>query len=157
VDDDDMPEAPPAVVGSVAASVGPTPFLAVYTVLFVAHGFFYPVQPPDITTTRTGEQVAGVVAAVLLVAVVITIFWFLDGQRRWPFVIGQLATLVTSIDFLLDSTTGSPTVPALLALTSATALVLALLPQSSAYLGTHLRLAARSRADPAGDDRSMHI
>ena len=93
MDDDDMREAPPAVIGAVAAGVAPTPFLAVYAVLFIAHGFFHPVQPPDITTTNTGEKIAGVVALALLLVMVLTIFWFLNGRRRWPFVIGQLATL----------------------------------------------------------------
>lgn len=133
-----MREAPPAVIASVAVGVGPVPFLAVYAVLFIAHGFLHPVQPPDITTTRTGEAVAGVIAAVLLLAAVITIFWFLDGRRRWPFVIGQLATLVTSIDFLLDSSSGGPAVPAVLAFTSAAALVLAFLPPSWAWVGARL-------------------
>ncbi len=147
--DDDMREAPPTVVGSAAAGVAPTPFLAVYAVLFIAHGFFHPVQPPDITTTRTGEEIAGVIAGVLLLAMVLTIFWFLNGRRRWPFVLGQLATLVTAIDFLLDSTTGAPAVPAVLALTSAAALVLAFLPASSAWVGIR-PLVRRRRARGRG-------
>jgi hypothetical protein len=159
VDDDDMREAPSAVIGSVAAGVAPTPFLAVYAVLFIAHGFFHPVQPPDITTTRAGEQIAGVVAAVLLLVMVVTIFWFLNGRRRWPFVIGQLATLVTSVDFVLDPTTGSPAVPAVLALTSATALVLALLPASWAWAGVHPRLPSRlgTTARSAGTDATTPV
>jgi len=151
VDDDDMREAPPVVIGSVAAGVGPTPFLGVYAVLFMAHGFFRPVQPPDITTTRTGEAVAGVIAAVLLVTVIITIFWFLDGRRRWPFVIGQLATLVTSIDFILDSTKGSPAVPVVLGLTSATALVLAFLPPSWVWVGARPGLPWRAGKPTRGE------
>lgn len=138
MDDDDMREAPPIVIGSVAAGVGPTPFLAVYAVLFIAHGFFHPVQPPDITTTRGGEGTAGVIALVLLVAMVVSISWFLNGRRRWPFVIGQLATLLTSIDFVIDSSTGSPAVPAVLGLTSATALVLAALPASWEWVGARI-------------------
>jgi hypothetical protein len=151
VDDDDMREAPPAVVGAVAAGVAPTPFLAVYAVLFIAHGFFHPVQPPDITTTRAGEEIAGVIAAMLLLVMVLTIFWFLNGRRRWPFVIGQLATLLTSIDFVLDPTTGSPAVPAVLALTSAAALVLAFLPASSAWVDMRPRLLRRRAAKRAAD------
>jgi len=146
VDDDDMREAPPVVIGAVAAGVGPTPFLAVYAVLFIAHGFFRPVQPPDITTTRTGEGLAGIIAFAVFLAIIITIFSFLNGRRRWPFVIGQLGTLVTSVDFLIDSTTGSPAVPAVLVLTSATALVLAYLPPSWAWVGA--RIPGRT-AEPA--------
>lgn len=139
------------VIGSIAAGVGPTPFLAVYAVLFIAHGFFHPVQPPDITTTRSGEAVAGVITAVLMLAMVITIWWFLNGRRRWPFVIGQLATLATSIDFLLDSSTGSPGVPAVLALTSATALALALLPASWDWVGARWPVPSRSSVDDPSD------
>jgi hypothetical protein len=137
-DDDDERDAPPTVTAAVAAGVAPTPFLAVYAVLFLAHGFIHPVQPPDITTTRGGEKAAGLVTVVLLVAVVVTLFWFMNGRRRWPFVIGQLATLVASVDFVLDSSTGSPAVPIVLVLTSAAALVLALRPASGAYVGTRL-------------------
>lgn len=133
-----MREAPSAVIASVAAGVGPTPFLAVYTVLFIAHGFFHPVEPPDITTTLGGERVAGVIAAALLLAMILTLVWFLNGRRRWPFVIGQLATLVTSVDFIVDSTTGSPAVPAVLALTSAAALICAFLPPSWDWVGARL-------------------
>lgn len=143
MDEDDMRDAPPVVIASVATGVAPTPFLAVYAVLFLAHGFLHPVQPPDITSTRGGEAAAGVITVVLLLAMIIALFWFVNGRRRWPFVIGQLATLVTSVDFLLDSTTGAPEVPAVLALTSATALVLALLPASGSYVGTRLPLPAR--------------
>ena len=142
-----MREAPPTVIASVAVGVGPAPFLAVYAVLFIAHGFFHPIQPPDITTTRNGEAAAGVIAAVLLLVMVLTIFWFLNGRRRWPFVIGQFATLVTSIDFVLDSTKGSPPVPVVLALTSATALVFAVLPASAAWVGARVPVLRRRAAN----------
>jgi hypothetical protein len=146
VDDDDMREAPPAVIGAVAAGVAPAPFLAVYAVLFISHGFLHPVQPPDITTSQTGEKIAGVTTAVLLLVMVLTIFWFLNGRRRWPFVIGQFATLVTAVDFVLDPTTGSPAVPAVLALTSAAALVLAFLPASSTWVRVRPRFLRRRAA-----------
>jgi hypothetical protein len=142
-DDDDAHDAPPVVTASVAAGVAPTPFLAVYAVLFLAHGFVHPVQPPDITSTRGGEKVAGIVTVVLLVAMVITIFWFMNGRRRWPFVVGQFATLVVCVDFVLDSTTGSPAVPIVLAVTSATALVFAFFPASADYVGTRIWLPHR--------------
>lgn len=157
MDDDDMREAPPAVIGAVAAGVAPTPFLAVYAVLFIAHGFFHPVQPPDITTTRYGEAAAGVIAAVLPLVMALTIFWFLNGRRRWPFVVGQFAALVTSIDFAFDPTTGSSAVPTVLALTSAAALVLGCLPASSAWVGARtplLRLRRRRTARRPGADTS---
>jgi hypothetical protein len=143
--DDDMREAPPAVIGAVAAGVAPTPFLAVYAVLFISHGFFHPIQPPDITTTNSGEKIAGVIAALLLLVMVLTVFWFLNGRRRWPFAIGQCATLVTAVGFVLDPTTGSPAIPVVLALTSATALVLAFLSTSWTWIGIRPGLPTRKR------------
>jgi hypothetical protein len=93
-----------------------------------------------------------------------TLFWFIDGRRRWPFILGQLATLVTAIRFLIDSTTGAPAVSAVLAVTSAIALLLALLPASGAYVRTRLwlpagMLARRSRPEteaPAPVDGAAH-
>jgi hypothetical protein len=154
-DDDDQRDAPPAVTASVAAGVAPTPFLLVYAVLFLAHGFVHPVQPPDITTTRGGEKVAGLITLLLLLAMVLTLFWFMNGRRRWPFVVGQLATLVTSVDFVFDPGTGSPAVPIVLALTSATALVFAFLPASGDYVGSRIRL-PRRRADGSPGTHELH-
>jgi hypothetical protein len=133
---DDYPDpTPQSVTWSVALGVGPLPFLAVYSVLFIAHGFIYPVNPPDITGSRNGEAIAGIVAFVLFIVGTLVVWWFLNGTRRWPFVLGQLATLGTCIDFIIDRTTGSPAVPLLLALTSAGALTLAALPSGWAHTG----------------------
>jgi hypothetical protein len=133
--DDDERQAPSTVIGAVAAGVAPLPFLAVYSVLFVVHGFIYPVQPPDITASRAGEAVAGVITVVLFVLMILTLWWFETGRRRWPFVLGQLATLATAIDFIADSSTGSPAVPFVLALTSAAALALGFAPASWLHVG----------------------
>ena len=57
-------------------------------------------------------------------------------RRRWPFVLGQLATFGTALDFVLDSTTGSPAVPIVLLSTSGVAVVLAFLPPSWAHVGS---------------------
>jgi hypothetical protein len=134
-DDDDEPrEAPPAVVGATAAGVAPLPFLAVYAVLFISHGSFHPVVPPDITTTKHGELVAGFIALGLFVVEALSVIWLMNGRRRWLFVLTQAATLATSIDFIADRTTGSPIIPIILLVTSATALVLALHPRSGAYV-----------------------
>lgn len=131
----DVPlETPGPVIGSIALGVGPLPFLIVYAILFIVHGMFYPVEPPDITNTQTGEAVAGWIALALFLVGVLTIFWFLGGIRRWPFLLGQLATFITAVDFVLDSTTGSPAVPGLLILTSGAAIVLALVPPSWEYM-----------------------
>ena len=148
---DEVPlDTPGSVIGSISLAVGPLPFLGVYSVLFIVHGMFYPVQPPDITSTQTGEAVAGWIAFALLCVGVLTIFWFLSGKRRWPLVIGQLATFATSVDFILDSTTGSPAVPSLLVLTSGASLVLAFLPPSWEYVGrSRPALRRRTAAVPA--------
>jgi hypothetical protein len=129
--------APPTagpVVLSIALGVAPLPLLAVYTVLFIAHGTLYPVNPPDITGSKTGELIAGLVALVLFVLITLSIAWFLNRRRRWPFVLGQAATLGTAIDFVLDSTSGPIGVPVLLLVTSAVALAIALLPISAAHI-----------------------
>lgn len=130
LDDDEARDAPPAVIASTALGIAPLPFLAVYAVLFIAHGTVHPVVPPDIGTSKHDELVAGLIALALLIVGLVSVFWFLGGRRRWLFVLGQAATLATAIDFVVDSTKGSPAVPLLLVLTSAAALVLAFLPPS---------------------------
>ena len=145
--DDDYPDPTPTpVIWSVALGVGPLPFLAVYSVLFIAHGFVYPVNPPDITNSQHGEGIAGIVAAVLFLVGVWVLWWFLNGRRRWPFVVGQLATFATAVDFLVDRTTGDAAVPLLLVATSAAAIVLALVPAGWAHTGFEGRRRARPAA-----------
>jgi hypothetical protein len=130
VDDDSPRDTPPVVIGAVAAGVAPLPFLAVYAVLFIGRGTVRPVIPPDIGHSKTDELMAGLIALALFVLGAYAALAFLNGRRRWLFVLCQAATLATCIDFLIDSTTGPPGVPGLLALTSLVALVLALLPAS---------------------------
>lgn len=133
---DDYPEPTPTpVIWSVALGVAPLPFLGVYAVLFIAHGFVYPMNPPDITSTPHGEGIAGIVAGVLFLIGVFVLWQFLNGRRRWPFVIGQLATFGTAVDFVLDRTTGSAAVPLLLVATSAAATALALVPAGWRHTG----------------------
>jgi hypothetical protein len=137
--DDDFPrETPPSVIGSIAAGVAPLPFLLVYSVIFISHGVFYPIQPPDITSTRTGEAIAGFLAVLVALIIIVTIWWFLGGRRRWTFVVSQLAVLVTTIAFVADPNTGSPTVPLVLIVTSAAALVLAFVPGSNEHMAWQL-------------------
>lgn len=133
-DDPPHPTAGP-VVAAIALGVAPLPLLAVYSVLFIAHGSFHPVTPPDVTRTKGGELGAGLLALALFIALTLALAWFLNRRRRWPFVLAQLATLGTAIDFLLDSTTGPPGIPALLVATSLAAVGLALLPVSGEHVG----------------------
>ena len=125
-DDDEVFETPDRVSWAVAAGVWPLPLLGVYAVLFLLHGLVYPVQPPDIGNSRTAEAVAGFVALVLLILGAITIMWFLNGRRRWPFLLLQAATLGTAVFFLVDPHTQSWAVP----------IVLAFAPESAAYVGS---------------------
>ena len=135
-DDDRVHEdAPPVVVGAVAAGVAPLPFLAVYAILFIARGTVHPVNPPDVGNSTGAELLAGLIAVALFVIGSLAAYWLLDGRRRWPFVACQVALLATSVYFLADRSSGSATVPALLLLTSVTALVLAALPATWAFLG----------------------
>ena len=126
-------ESPPTVVGAVAAGTAPLPFLAVYAVMFIVHGGFHHVVPPDITSSNRGELVAGIVALIVLVVSAVALLWMLGGTRRWLFVLVQLATLATAVDFLLDSTKGGPLISGVLVATSVIALVLSFLPPSARY------------------------
>jgi hypothetical protein len=141
------PDTPSQAIWSIAAGVAPLPFLFVYSVIFIAHGFFWPVEPPDITTTRHGEAAAGVLAVVVAIAIVLTLWWFLSARRRWPHLLAQLAVLGTTIGFVADPRTGSPVVPIALIVTSALSLGLGLHPASAAFVGS--RTSRRRRRRPA--------
>jgi len=134
-DDDEDRETPPAVIGAVAAGTGAMPFLAVYATLFIIHGGFHHVVPPDITNSNRGELVAGLICLVAFVVGIVTLVWLLNGRRRWPFVIVQAALLAISIDFFIDPTKGGRAVSALVILTSFIALVLSAHPQTWDHLG----------------------
>jgi hypothetical protein len=124
-DTDEVRETPPAVVGAVAAGTAPLPFLAVYAVVFIVHGGFHPVFPPDITSTAHGELVAGIIALALFAVAVAALLWMLNGRRRWPFVAVQLGVLAAAVYFLVDGTKGGSVVSFLLAAASVAALAFA--------------------------------
>jgi hypothetical protein len=151
VSDDDVDrDAPPAVVGAATAGSVPVPFLAVYAVMFIVHGKFHPVVPPDITSTQDGEFVAGLIALVLFVVSFVAVIWMLNGTRRWPFVLTQLAVFAGAIDLVVDDTRGGGLTAVVIGVTAVIALVLAFLPQSAAYVRgprrRRLRPLARNRA-----------
>ncbi len=149
-DDDDISETPPMVVGAVAAGTAPVPFLTVYSVMFIVHGGFHPVVPPDITSTAHGELIAGIITLALLVISVTTLLWLLNGRRRWPFALGQLAVLGTAIDFVIDDTKGGRTLSVALAITSLVALVLAFTKQGWEHVGRTRPTRRRRPVMPAG-------
>ena len=128
--DEDASGTPPTVIGAIAAGVAPAPFLLTYSILFLVHGTVSPVDPPDITGSRAGEAIAGLVALAFLGLIVLGLARFLSRRARWLFLAGQLATLALSIDFLVDATSGQPEVPFALAVASAGAVVLGCVPPS---------------------------
>ncbi len=136
--DDDLRDAPGPVIGAVALGVAPLPFLAVYAVLFISRGTVHPVVPPDIGTTKADELIAGLIALVAFIVGALAAYWFLDRRRRWLFAIFEAAVLGTAIDFIVDSTTGSPAIPLVLALTSLAALILAFVPASWEHMHSEL-------------------
>lgn len=157
-DDDEPRDAPPVVIGAVAAGVAPLPFLAVYAVLFISRGTVHPVTPPDVGNSKTSELVAGLIALALFVIGWLAAYWLLDARRRWLFVICQLALLGASVYFIADRTSGSPAVPIVLTVTSVIALVLAALPATWQHLrrdmpsGLRLR---RGAAEPAAPEQHI--
>jgi hypothetical protein len=133
-DDDIDREAPPVVIGAVAAGVAPLPFLAVYAVLFISRGTVHPVTPPDVGNSKTTELLAGLIALALFIIGSLAAYWLLDGRRRWLFVLYQAALLATSIYLIIDRTSGSMAIPILLGITSLVALVLSMLPVTWEHL-----------------------
>ena len=133
--DDDVRESPPAVVGAVSVGTAPLPFLAVYAVLFILHGWFAPAHPPDITSSQTGELIAGIVAAVVFIVLTVTLWWLLNGHRRWPFALVQPALLAGAIYLLTDVAIGGRAVLILIAATTTVALALAFAPGGWSHVG----------------------
>jgi len=118
------------VVGAIAAGVAPAPFLVTYSVVFILHGTVFPVDPPpDITTTHGGEALAGLVRAAVPRCHRHRARLFLSGRSRWPFLVGQWprsARRSTSSSTRHRASRGA----VILALASATAVVLGCLPAS---------------------------
>jgi hypothetical protein len=134
VDEDGRPT-PPAVTGAVSVGTAPLPFLAVYAALFLLHGGVHPVHPPDITNSQDGELVAGVITAVLFGIATLTLVWFLNRRRRWPFAFVQLVVLAACVDVLVDSTRGGRAIAVLLVITTLIALVLGFAPDGWTHVG----------------------
>ena len=62
-------------------------------VLFLVHGSVHPVQPPDVTSSKNGEFIAGWIALALFIVTAVSLLWLVNGRRRWPFAIVQLGIL----------------------------------------------------------------
>lgn len=132
----DPTSTPASVVGATAAGAVVVPFLLVYAFLFLLRGLFVSVEQPDITSTRSGEALAGLVAVVFLAVVLWGMARFADGRDRWIFAVGQVLTLAVSVDFVLDSSSGAPQVPAVVGVASLLALALMLLAPSARWVET---------------------
>ena len=134
--DPDSTGTPPTVIGAVAAGTVVVPFLMVYAFLFIVRGAFVEVDQPDITDSRTGELIAGLVALCYLIFVLWGMGRLLNGWDRWVFCAGQLITFAVALGLLLDTASGEPEVPAVVLLASLLALVLTFVPPSSNWVRT---------------------
>jgi hypothetical protein len=132
----DPTRTPPTVIGAVAAGTVVVPFLIVYSFLFIVRGGFVQVDQPDITDSRSGELVAGLIALAFLILVLWGMGRLLNGWDRWVFVAGQALTFGVALDLLLDRASGEPQVPAVVLCASLLALVLACLPPSWHWVQT---------------------
>ena len=128
--DDYTHNTPGTVTAAVACGVAPVPLLAVYSVIFMIHGSIRPVHPPDVTGTKRGEFIAGCVSLVLLVVLLVALLWFLNGKRRWPLAILELAGAAAFTYIVVEPTLGGRLIAALLALTSLASLVMLFAPSS---------------------------
>jgi hypothetical protein len=137
------------VVAAIALGVAPLPFLAIYAVLFIAHGWVHHVVPPDITDSNTGELIAGLIAAAAFVLVTLSIASFLNRRRRWSFALLQLAIVAGSVYLLRDPTTGPSGIPVLLLVTSGISFVLALLPVSHRHVRASRTMSRAELLEPA--------
>ena len=151
--EDEVRETPNVVVWAVAAGTAALPFLAVYAVMFIVHGGIHRVVPPDITSSSRGELIAGIIALALFVVDLISLFWMMNGRRRWPFLLVQLGMLATAIDFFIDVTKGGRFVSFVVALASLAGIVCALLPAAWEFFDRSvpkLRRPRRPRRMPVG-------
>jgi hypothetical protein len=148
-DDDEVRETPASVVGAVAAGTAPLPFLAIYAVMFIVHGGFHPVVPPDITSSAHGELIAGIIALGLFIVSILALLWMLNGRRRWPFVLMQVAALATTVDFVIDDTKSGRGISFILGLAAIVALVFAFAKDSWTHVG-RTRPTRRKPALPVG-------
>src|SRR4051794_10283367 len=128
--DDYTHETPGPVTGAVASGSAALPFLAVYAVIFLIHGSIKPVHPPDITSSKTGEFVAGLIAAALFVALSVSLLWLLSGRRRWPLALLQLGIGAVALDIVVDETKGGRTIGLLVLVACVVSLVLMFSPSA---------------------------
>jgi nitrate reductase NapE component len=151
VTDPDPHRTPGAVIATVAAATVVVPLLMVYSFLFIVRGLFVQVEQPDITSSRSGEAVAGFIALAFLVFVLWGMIRLLNGQHRLVFWAGQLIAAGAAAKFLLDSSSGQPEVPAVVLIAALLALLGSVLPVTTRWVrsagGDRVQTPA-SRPDP---------
>jgi hypothetical protein len=153
----DPTRTPGAVIAAAAAGAVVAPFLIVYSFLFIVRGGFVEVDQPDITDSRTGELVAGLIAFAFLLFVVWGLGRLLNGWDRWVFLAGQLVTFGVALKLLLDSASGEPQVPAVVLAASLLAMVLACVPPSWQWVATEggQRPAPPATPPAAGEEHGL--
>jgi hypothetical protein len=155
----DPTRTPATVIAAVSAGTVVVPFLIVYSFLFTVRGAFVQVDQPDITSSRTGELVAGLIALAFLMLVIWGMGRLLNGWDRWVFVAGQVLALGVAADLLVSTASGEPQVPAVVLGASLLAVVLACLPPSWQWVRSNGgQLApATGTSEPAARDRNSAL
>jgi hypothetical protein len=145
----DPTRTPATVIAAVAAGTVVVPFLIVYSFLFIVRGGFVQVDQPDITDSRTGELIAGLIAFGFLIFVLWGMGRLINGWDRWVFLAGQLLTAGVALSLLLDSASGEPQVPAVVLCAAVLAVTLACLPRSWRWVATEGGHRVAEAAPPA--------
>ncbi len=143
---------PPSVVGAVAFGIAPSPLIAIYAFVFIAHGTFAPAYPPDITDSTTGEALIGGAVLVFLCVLVLGVFRFLMRRGRWLHLAAQALSLATCVGLVVDPNAGRPVVPILLGVAAAASIILTMVGPSWEWVSLRRDpdvLAAGEQADAA--------
>jgi hypothetical protein len=135
--DVDLGRTPGPVVGAVAAGVVAAPLLGVYAVLFLTRAVLKPGVTPDITSSWTGEGIAGAVAAVLAVAMLVIVARAAGGRGLVPFVVAQVLVVGACAYLVSDPDAGGRAVSVVVGLVAVAAVVLVLLPVSRRWFAAH--------------------
>lgn len=133
----DLSRTPGPVVGAVALGVVAAPLLGVYAVLFVTRYFLKPGVTPDVTSSWTGEGIAGVVAAVLALAMLVIVARAAGGRGLPVFVGSQVAVVAACAYLLSDDASGGRGVTVVVLVVALAALVCALVPTSRRWFAAH--------------------
>ena len=110
------------------------PFLIVYAFLFIVRGAVRPGRAARHHRQPVRRGGRRLVALAFLVLVLWGMSRLLNGCNRLVFWLGQLITAGGRADFLLDSSSGEPQVPAVVLVAALLALVLSVLPPATRWV-----------------------